>query len=99
MELLKLLQKIESRGAIETAHRILQICGKIFRYGIVTAKVTIDPSAALKGALKPVPKNHYASITNPEEIGKLLHSIDSYNGYLVTKYALKISTVSIYKIR
>lgn len=93
MELLKLLQKIEARGARETAHRVLQICGQIFRYAIVTAKVEIDPSAALKGALEPVPKNHYASITNPEEIGKLLRSIDSYNGYLVTKYALKLSAL------
>jgi integrase len=91
MKLLKLLQKIESRGAIETAHRVLKICGQIFRYAIVTAKAIIDPSAALKSALKPVPKNHYASITKPEEIGKLLRSVYSYNGYLVTKYALKLA--------
>lgn len=91
MELLKLLQKIEARGARETAHRVLQICGQIFRYAIVTAKIQVDPSAALKGALEPIPKNHYATITNPKEIGKLLCAIDGYKGYLVTKYALKLS--------
>ena len=91
MEVLKLLHKIELRGAKETAHRVLQICGQIFRYAIITAKIESDPSAALKGALAPVKKKHYASITNPVEIGKLLLSIDNYKGYLVTKCALKLA--------
>ena len=91
MELLKLLQKIEARGAKETAHRVLQICGQVFRYAIVTARAEIDPSAALKGALGPVQSKHHASITNPEEIGKLLRAIDDYKGYLITKCALKLA--------
>lgn len=91
MEVLKLLHKIELRGAKETAHRVLQICGQIFRYAVITAKIESDPSAALKGALAPVKKKHYASITNPVEISKLLLSIDNYKGYLVTKCALKLA--------
>jgi integrase len=91
IELLKLLQKIESRGAIETAHRVLQICGQIFKYAIITSRTEVDPSAALKGALKPVQKRHLAGITNPEEIGKLLHAINDYKGYFVTKCALQLA--------
>jgi hypothetical protein len=31
-ELLAVLQRIESRNAIETAHRALRLCGQVFRY-------------------------------------------------------------------
>lgn len=91
IELLNLIRRIESRGAKETAHRVLQICGQIFRYAIVTVRAEVDPSAALKGALEPVNTKHHASITDPKEIGKLLAAIDNYQGYFVTKCALKLS--------
>ncbi|WP_160149815.1 tyrosine-type recombinase/integrase [Legionella beliardensis] len=31
-DLLSVLRRVESRGAVETAHRILQTCGQVFRY-------------------------------------------------------------------
>lgn len=36
-ELLRVIRRIESRGAIDTAHRALQNCGMVFRYAIATA--------------------------------------------------------------
>jgi hypothetical protein len=57
------MRRIEARGAKETAHRILQTCGQIFKYAIVTSRAEVDPSVALKGALEPVKIKHYASIT------------------------------------
>ncbi len=91
MELLRLMRRIEARGAKETAHRILQTCGQVFKYAIVTARAEIDPSAALKGALEPVQTQHYASITDPTQVGKLLRTIDDYQGFFVTKCALKLA--------
>jgi len=41
-ELLKVLQRIESRGALETAHRALGDCGEIFRYAIATGRAERD---------------------------------------------------------
>ena len=35
-ELLAVLRRVESRGANETAHRALQVCGRVFRYAIAT---------------------------------------------------------------
>jgi hypothetical protein len=32
-ELLEVIRKVEARGALETAHRELSICGQVFRYG------------------------------------------------------------------
>jgi integrase len=38
MELLSALRRIEARGALDTAHRVKQDCGAIFRYAIATGR-------------------------------------------------------------
>ncbi len=52
-ELLAAVRKIESRGAYDLAHRVLQVCGQVFRYGIATGRCTRDLAADLRGALDP----------------------------------------------
>lgn len=90
-EILSALLRVEKRGAVETAHRISQICGQIFRYGIVTARAERNPAADLRGALAPVKQKHHASITDPVEVGKLLRVINDYRGSYVTKCALQLA--------
>ena len=90
-ELLSALRRIESRGAIETAHRAHQSCGQIFRYAIATGRAERDPSADLRGALQPVISTHHASITDPKEIGALLRAVDGYAGSFVTRCALRLA--------
>jgi len=93
-ELLRVLRRVEHRGAIETAHRIRQNCGQIFRYAIATGRADRDLSADLRGALPPPKKVHHASITDPKEIGGLLRAIDSYSGHLVTRCALQLAPLT-----
>jgi integrase len=90
-ELLKVLRRIEDRGAIETAHRIHQICGQVFRYAIATGKAERDISSDLRGALPPTRKRHHATIVEPKKIAELLKAIQSYEGYFVTKCALQLA--------
>jgi integrase len=90
-EILEVLRKIENRGAIETAHRVKQICGQVFRYGIATGRAERDPSADLKGALTPVKSKSMAAITDPKKIGGLLRAIDGYDGQIVTICALRLA--------
>ena len=90
-ELLEVLRKIESRGAIETAHRIKQVCGQIFRYAIATGRAERDPSADLKGALTTTKPKSMAAITDPKKIGGLLRAIDGYDGHIITKCALRLA--------
>ena len=42
VDLLQALQRIEGRGAIETAHRTLQSCSQVFRYGVATSRCKRD---------------------------------------------------------
>ena len=90
-QLLKPLRFIEERGSIETAHRLHQISGQIFRYAIATGRAQYNPAPDLRGALKKAETTHLAAITSPAEVGSLLRSIDSYQGHLVTKFALKLA--------
>lgn len=90
-ELLAVLRRIESRGAIETAHRAHQTCGQIFRYAIATGRAERDIAADLRGALQPVNSKHHASITDPKAIGALLRAIEGYDGAPVTKTAVRLA--------
>ena len=90
-ELLTVLRRIESRGAQETAHRAKQNCGQVFRYAVATGRAERDPTGDLRGALPPPKSKHHASITDPKRVGELLRAIDSYEGYFVTKCALRLA--------
>lgn len=90
-ELLECLRRIEKRGALETAHRALQNCGQVLRYGVATGRTERDISSDLRGALPPVKPSHHAALTEPKEIGELLRAIDGYAGSLVTKCAMQLA--------
>ncbi|PHS69207.1 MAG: integrase [Methylophaga sp.] len=90
-ELLSVLRRVENRGALETAHRVNQICGQVFRYAIATGRAERDPAADLKGALPPTRVQHHASITEPVKIGALMRAIKDFSGTTITATALKLS--------
>jgi len=88
-ELLNTLRRIETRGALDAAHRCHQDCGRVFRYAIATGRAERDVSADLRGALPPARGKHFATITEPKKIGALLRAIDSYDGSVVVRTALR----------
>mgnify|MGYP000443925468 CR=1 FL=1 len=90
-ELLTVLRRIENRGAIETAHRVMSISGRIFRYAIATGRAERDPSQDLKGALPPVKNKHFAAQTDPQKFAQLLKAIDGYEGTLTVRCALRLA--------
>ena len=89
--LLSMLRRIESRGVIETAHRVHQTCAEVFRYAIATGRATADPTPSLRGAISPAPKVHFASIKEPGRVADLLRDIDGYAGHYVTRAALQLA--------
>jgi len=90
-EVLAVLRRVENRGAIETAHRIMGRCSMVFRYAVATGRCVSDPTRDLKDALKPVVKKHLAAVIDPEEVGRLLRVIDEYQGSQIVRCALKFA--------
>ena len=93
-DLLTVAHRVEARGAVDTAHRILQHCGQVFRYAIATGRASADPTQALRGALTPRKPGHFASITEPDEVGELMRAIDGYTGSFPVRCALKLAALT-----
>lgn len=92
-DLLHCLRRVEARGAIETAHRIKDSCGQVFRFGVASGVCVRNPAADLRDALRPVPTRHHAAIIDPKRGGELLRDMMAYNGHPVTRAALGLSAL------
>ena len=90
-ELLGAVQKIEKRGAYDLAHRVMQVSGQVFRYGIATGRCSRDIARDLRGALAPHKKQHQNAV-RPEELPQLLRAITTYDemGSKQTRLALQL---------
>ncbi len=90
-EVLAAVRRIESRGALETAHRAVQNCGQVFRYAVATGRSTSDPTGAIRGALPPAKGDHFAATTDPKQFAKILRAIDGYEGTPAVSCALRLA--------
>jgi len=87
-ELLGVLRKVEERGASDLAHRLLQVCGQVFTYALITERASRNPAAEMRGALKPVVKTNYAYL-KASELPEFLKRAGNYDGHPQTKLALR----------
>ena len=85
-ELLNTVRIIEQRGAYDLAHRVLQVCSQVFRYGVATGRCSRDPAIDLRGALTPHKKKNQAAV-KPEELPELLRSISQYETIGVNRHS------------
>lgn len=90
-DVLDLVRKVEKRGAIDSATRMKQLCGQIFRYAVAEGSAERDVTADLRGALAVRRTVHLAAITEPAKVGALLRAIHGYSGHPVTVAALKLA--------
>lgn len=90
-DVLMVIRRIESRGAVDTAHRIMQVCGQVFRYAVATGLAERDVTPDLRGALTVAKTEHRPALTTTTDVTKLMKAIVGYNGYAVTKSALLLS--------
>lgn len=88
-ELLAVLRKVEKRGVYETAQRLLQRCGSVFRYAIQTHRAERNPAVDLRGAIKQPKRENYAALS-AADLPEYLRTLDVYNGRRQTKLALKL---------
>ena len=90
-ELLATVRKIEGRGAHDLSHRVLSVCGQVFRYGVATGRCKSDISKDLRGALTPHKPKKQAAV-RPEELPALLRAIAGYDeiGDKQTRLALQL---------
>ena len=63
----------------------------MFKFAIACGLAQADPAHVLIGALTPIKRKHFASITEPDEVSKLLKVIWGYSGTYEVECALKMA--------
>jgi integrase len=87
--------KIERRGALDIARRVLQTCGQIMRYAVAHDFAKHNPVAGVKPAdiLKPHKRRNFPRV-DAKELPGLLHAIDNYVGAEHTRLALQLMALT-----
>jgi integrase len=93
-ELLGALKKVEKRGAEETARRLRQTCGQVFRYAIATGVAMYDPSYGLRGALDRPGRRRGHKAMPLNELPNFLSALDAYDGDPRTRLALRLMVLT-----
>lgn len=88
-DVLMMLRKVESNGARETARRLSQFVGQVWRYAVATGRAESDPTPSLRGALLPTRARNFAAITDADGARDLMRSIASYPSF-TTRSALQL---------
>lgn len=91
IELLAVVRRVEERGALDVAHRVLTTARQVWRYAVSTGRAVRDVSADIKGALKPHHGKHFAAITDPVKLGMLIRVIRAYQGGPIVRAALQLA--------
>ncbi len=91
VELLAALRRVEERGALDVASRVLQTARAVWRYAVATARAPRDIAGDLKGALTPHKRRHFAAITDPTKLGELIRVIRGYQGGAIVRTALQLA--------
>jgi len=90
--MLKLFKRIERKGVIDTLQKIRSIASRVFRYCVGLNVIKFDPTRDLSTEIfKRKKTKHYATITDPKEIGGLLRAIENYKWSYAVGTALQLA--------
>ena len=90
-DLLAMLQPLQKQEQFVTAHRVLTVCQQVFVHAIATGRITHNIAASVRPALTKATPTHFAAVTDPKEIGKLLRMLDAYGASPVVMAALRLA--------
>ncbi len=94
MQLLDAIKRVEGRGSLETARRVLDTAGQVWTYWLPTTPIQQrNITEGLKTRLTPRVKGHFAAILEPQRFGELLRAIRAYKGGPLVRTALQIAPV------
>jgi len=93
--LLAVLKAVQSRGAIETTHRLLQRIAAIFNYAGGAGLVEGNPAVGMKASLAPVPPGkRWPALTEIDEIRALIAAVDAAPASPVTRLASRLMALT-----
>ncbi|WP_237673486.1 tyrosine-type recombinase/integrase [Vreelandella profundi] len=88
-DVLRLVQKVESRGAPSVAMLVRQWIAQIYRYAASTLRADHDPAAPIEGAVQRPPVQHSKSLS-AEDLTELASQIDTKGGWRINVIAMHV---------
>lgn len=89
-DLRPLLIAVQDRGAVETAHRLLQRLAAIFGMALAEELVDMDPTSQLSLSLRKIIKGRQPAILSIEQARSFLRVYEAVPGYPMTKLASRL---------
>lgn len=89
LEVLHVIQKIESRDATELSHCQLSVCNRIFRYAVVTGRLQYNPASDLGSALRRHRVRHHPAL-RASQLGAFLKAFRCFDCREVHKIAFEL---------
>ncbi|WP_408586861.1 tyrosine-type recombinase/integrase [Novosphingobium sp.] len=86
----ELLEQVQKRGAIETAHRIRQRVSAVYRFAIASDLAEMDPAATVGAALQPVVKGKQPALVKLADARAFIAAFDAELGHPTTKLASRL---------
>lgn len=87
--ILRTVQRVEKRGAIDTAQRILQRIGSVIRYAMQTGRAESDPTYKLSETLTTVKVTHQPSMPK-NELPEYFRRLHAEPLHALTRHALDL---------
>lgn len=91
-EVIRVIRKIESRGSLDVAQRVLQDIRRVFRYAVQTGLIDINPVSEITAeVLKARTSSHRPSLPR-EQLPEFLKLLSTYDkqGRLITRLAIEL---------
>ena len=93
--LTRMAKTVQDRGAIDLAHRVLQMSGQVLRYAVAHDLIERNPATDVKPSdtLKSRRKENYARV-GEKELPELLRKIEAYQGGPYTRLAMQLMALT-----
>lgn len=91
-DVLAVLREVEGRGILDTAHRVKQYIGGVFRFSDDDS--VTDPTPMLKGRLKTPPRVQHHKSLKAHEIGPFLTKLDADTAEPETRLAILLTILT-----
>ncbi len=94
-DLVRIIERIESRGAVDLAKRVHNAVGRIFKYAVTKGLASSNPAQSIDLSLILTQNGvqHHSSVTEPKAVGELLRAIDGFTGSFSTRCALRLASL------
>lgn len=93
IDLLTCFKRLQATGATDAAHRLRSECSQLWRYAIPTGRAERDMPHDLIGLLDAHKSRHFAALTEPADVAKLMRDIHGYQGSPVVRAAVLLSAL------